>query len=680
MSGARREMPTRRRLLWLAAVVVGASLPHWLAVPPWVTLLLVGCVLWRLEGERRGLPMPGKRARILLALLAFAAVFASFRTINGLEAGSALLIVMVALKFLEVGTHRDQVVLTIVAYFVVFASLIEQQSIFLAGYLLAFAFVTTAGLLQLGRRGELRPIRATSKLAGRLLLQALPVMLALFVLFPRLSGPLWPLPSDPQRAISGLSDTMTPGNITELAQSDDVAFRVEFVGEPPPADALYWRGPVLSIFDGRSWSRDGFRPPPTDGEIEYLGEPIEYDVMLEPNGRGWTFALDMPREWSGVERMRMTADYQLAIRFRFGRDLSSRLQYRVVSHTSYRALDPLTDRERVSLTRLPEGSSPRTRELVRGWIDRGLDVDRIVAEALRLFREQPFRYTLTPPPLGTEPVDQFLFETQAGFCGHYASAFAVLMRAAGVPARVVTGYQGGELNAFSEHYTVRQSDAHAWVEIWLDGRGWTRVDPTAAVAPERIERGAAASAGRRFAARDFDVIRTLRYAWDALDAYWYSWVIGYAETRQRMLLGRLGLDWATPALLSAVALAAAALIIALLAAYYGLAQRGRRRLDPAARAFAAVHRRLARCGVSPPAVGETPAAFAERAEHERPDLAPAVRHITAAYVRARYEPDPDGTRLARLERLVKAVRPVRRGARASRGTRYRANARASGSG
>ncbi|HEX6992602.1 MAG TPA: DUF3488 and transglutaminase-like domain-containing protein [Gammaproteobacteria bacterium] len=675
MSAAAHDPFVRGRLLWLAAVVLGASLPHWLLLPVWVTLLLLGCVLWRIVAERRGYRLPGRRTRLLLTLLAFVAVFASFRTINGVEAGSALLIVMVALKFLEARSHRDQVVLTIVAYFVVFASLIDGQSILIGAYLLVFVFVTTAGLLQLGRRGALRPVRATFALTGRLLLQAVPVMLALFVLFPRLSGPLWALPNDPHRAATGLSDTMTPGDITALAQSDEVAFRVEFVGEPPPTEALYWRGPVLSAFDGRSWSRPSTGLRVSRGGIEYLGEPTEYHVMLEMNGEGWTFALDLPREWSGIGGMMMTDDYQLVVPRLRG--TASRRQYRVVSHTRYVALDPLSDWQRAQLTRLPEGSNPRTVALVRGWRARGLDADGIIAEALRMFREQPFRYTLTPPRLGANSIDEFLFETRAGFCGHYASAFAVMMRAAGLPARVVTGYQGGEPNAFREHYTVRQSDAHAWAEVWLEGRGWTRVDPTAAVAPERIELGAAASAGDA-ASRSFDVVRTLRFAWDALDAYWYSWVIGYGETRQRMLLERLGLDFATPALLSAAALGAVAAIIALLGAYHGFAQRGRRRSDPAARAFAAFCRRLARRGIAPPRVGETPSAFAARAARERPDIGAAIRQIAAAYVRARYEPDADGRALARLERLVKAFRPPRRGAPGSRGTRCPANARASG--
>jgi len=675
VSGTPHDPLARGRLLWLAAVVVGASMPHWLTVPVWITLLLFGCVLWRIVAERRGYPMPSKRTRILLTLLAFVAVFASFRTINGVEAGSALLMVMVALKFLEASSHRDQVVLTIVAYFVVFASLIDQQSIFIGAYLLVFVFVTTAGLLQIGRRGALRPVRATFALTGRMLLQAVPVMLALFVLFPRLSAPLWALPNDPQRAATGLSDSMTPGDITELAQSDEVAFRVEFVGEPPPPEALYWRGPVLSAFDGRRWSRTWAGPRVRRGDIEYLGEPTEYHVTLEPNDRGWTFALDLPREWSGVDGMTMADDYQLVVALRRG--VAPHRQYRVVSHTRYLALDPLSDRQRAVLTRLPEGSNPRTLALVRGWRERGLDDDGVIDEALRMFREQPFRYTLTPPRLGTDSVDEFLFETRAGFCGHYASAFAVMMRAAGVPARVVTGYQGGELNAFRDHYTVRQSDAHAWAEVWLEGRGWTRVDPTAAVASERIELGAAASVRGR-AASDFDFVRTLRFAWDALDVYWYSWVIGYGETRQRMLLERLGLDFATPALLSAAAIGAVAAIIALLAAYHGFAQRGRERKDPALRAFAAFCRRLARCGIAPPRIGETPTAFATRAERERPDLGAAIQQIAAAYVRARYEPDADGRALERLERLVRLFRPPRRGAPASRGTRCPANARASG--
>jgi protein-glutamine gamma-glutamyltransferase len=678
MTLAEHDPLTRGRLLWSASVIVGASLPHWLVVPPWIPLMLVGCVLWRLEGQRRGLQPPTKRTRILLTLLAFAAVFASFRTINGVEAGSALLVVMVALKFVEARTHRDQVVLTIIAYFLVFASLIDQQSVFIGAYLLVFAFVTTAGLLQLGRRGPLRPIRATSALAARMLLQALPVMLLLFVLFPRLSGPLWALPNEPQRATTGLSDTMSPGAITELALSEEVAFRAEFAGSPPPADLLYWRGTVLSMFDGRSWSRRWSPPQVEPSEIQYLGEPVEYRVLLEPNGRGWTFALDMPREWSGVDRMAMTSEYQLVARP--GREVGSRLDYSVTSYPIYRAVDPLGDGERLLLTRLPDDANPRTLALVRGWRDRGLDADGIIAEALRLFREQPFHYTLTPPPLGEHSVDEFLFDTRAGFCGHYASAFAVMMRAAGVPTRIVTGYQGGERNRFGEYYIVRQSDAHAWVEVRLDERGWVRVDPTAAVAPERIELGAAGSVGAGFARRGFDLFRTARYAWDALDTYWYAWVIGYGETRQRMLLRGIGLDWATPGVLSAAAIAGVALILALLAGYHGFVQRRQRRTDPAARHFAAFRRKLARRGIPPLRVGEAPMAYAARAGDALPDLAPAIRQITTAYVRARYEPDVGGAALMRLERLVQAFRPITPGARASRGTRSPATAPGSDSG
>ncbi len=652
---------SRGRLLWSAGVVCGASLPHALVLPPWITALLVGCVLWRLEGARRGWKMPGRRLRVLLTLMAFVAVLSTFRTVNGVEAGSALLVMMVALKFLEARSHRDQIVLTIIAFFLVFAALIDQQSLFIGGYLLVFVLVTTAGLLQLGRRGPLQPMRATTLLAGRMLLQALPVMLVLFVLFPRLSGPLWALPNDPQRATTGLSDRMSPGDITELARSDEVAFRVDFADAPPPVEALYWRGPVLSAFDGRAWSRRWSTPQLQPGEIEYLGEPLEYRVMLEASGRGWTFGLDMPREWSGVERMAMTGEYQLLVRF--GREITSRLDYRVVSHTSYRALDPLEELERLQLTRLPDDANPRTLQLVRSWLGRGLDHEALISEALRYFREQPFRYTLTPPALGDDSVDAFLFDTLAGFCGHYASALTVIMRAAGAPARVVTGYQGGERNAFGEYYIIRQSDAHAWVEVWLEDRGWVRVDPTAAVAPERIELGAAASAIAGVA-RGGDIFRTARYAWDAVNTYWYTWVIGYGETRQRMFLRGVGLDWASPAALSAGAIALIAAIVALLAAYYGLVQRRRKRVDAAARCYAVFIRTLARHGVAPPRTGEGPASFAAEVARVRPELGPAANAIAAAYVGARYEPDPHGLTLARLERLVGALRRMRRGAAA----------------
>ena len=658
MSAASTSVSTRARLVWSAGVVVAASLPHWPLLPAWLPALLLAASAWRLSADRFGWRTPGRPLRIVLAAAALLGVLAEFRTINGVIAGSSLLVAMVALKLVETRTHRDEVLLMIISYFLVFASLLEHQSPLVGAYLIVFVLVTTAGLVQLGRGGPLLPSARTLGVAAGLLVKALPVMLVLFVLFPRLPGPLWALPTAPGSGATGLSDSMTPGDISHLVLSDEIAFRVEFEGEPPPLGELYWRGPVLAEFDGRTWTR-GFahrldEPP----RVEYLGAPVEYRVLLEPGTPGWTFALDMPRSWSEPGRLVMTSDYQLVARTR--RDRGRRLDYRVVSHTRYRTLEPPGLYERHRLTYVPEGSSPRTVALVADWKAQGLAGEALIRRALDHFTREPFRYTLRPARLGAQPVDEFLFDTREGFCEHYASALAIMLRAAGMPARVVTGYHGGERNGFGGYYVVRQSDAHAWTEVWLDDRGWIRIDPTAAIAPDRIERGAASTiAGLGSAIGRVGWIRTMRHLWDTFEMRWYELVVGYGQTTQRLFLERLGFVSTSAARLLGAAAVGVASILALLTIGHAIASRLQRGPDPVTRAFGRFVRRLRRHGVRPPAPHETPSAYAERAARALPGDAAALREIAAAYLAARYEPDRDGDARRRLEALVRRFRPRR---------------------
>jgi transglutaminase-like putative cysteine protease len=655
------------RLEWTAAIVVGATLPHWPTLPLWVPLLLCAAVAWRLAVAARAWPMPIRTLRLLLALVAFGVVLVTYRTINGVQAGSALLVVMMALKFLESRDHRDQLVLIMISYFLLFASLLTARGPLTAVYLLLLIWLTTIGLLQLSRRGPLLGLRPTAALAGRLLLQSLPLMIALFVLFPRLPGPLWGVPGTSTSATSGLGDTVDPGDITSLALSDEIAFRAQFLSRPPPARDLYWRGPTMTNFDGRTWSMstDERRGERVAASTEYLGAPTEYRVMLETTGHNWAFALDMPKppEQRGL---RMFGDYQL--RTFFGTPRGTRLDYRLVSYTSYRALEPLTPAERERFTRLPSESSPRTRELVRGWLGGDPPPEQLIERGMDWLRSQRFFYTLTPPALGGQPVDEFLFDTREGFCEHYASAFTVMMRAAGLPARVVTGYQGGELNALGDYYIIRQSDAHAWTEVWLADKGWIRVDPVSAVAPERVALGTwrGALAGQRVPGGALARVEWLRRAalvWDAAATYWNEWVIGYGPDLQRALLDFLGFDglarserWSKLLLLSVGALLAGSLLVSL-----QLAWRRRRRsgVDEAAREFATFAKRLARIDVAPRAAAEGPVAYARRAQARVPQAAAEIGAIVAAYLRARYERDADSSALAELRARVAAFRPAR---------------------
>jgi len=647
------------RLLWTAGVVLGASLPHWSELSIWIPLLLCCCVAWRLAATLIDWPLPNRATRLVFAFFVFCGVLMQYKTINGVTAGNALLMVMVALKFLESRTQRDQLVLMIIAYFLVFSSLLYQRGFLIGAYLLIFVWITTVGLLQLGRRGPLLPIWPTVTLAGRLLLQAVPIMLALFLLFPRLPGPLWAIPGSTSSGATGLSDTMSPGDITDLGLSDEVAFRAEFFDGPPPASQLYWRGPVLSDFNGRTWARAPGMRRQVLNTLEFIGEPIEYRVMMEPKARRWAFALDMPAQWSwsGRRDMLMASDYQL--RLPFANVLPVWVDYRVTSYTDYQAKEPLSESTQAVFRRLPDDSNPRTHALVQSWLADNPTRDEIIARALNVFRAEEFFYTLTPPPLGRHAADEFIFETREGFCEHYASAFAIMMRAAGIPARIVTGYQGGELNSIGDHYIIRQSDAHAWTELWLDDEGWVRVDPIIAVAPERIASGLSRTAVEgRTVTRRLPWLRTVVLAWDTMNTYWNQWVVGYGPRVQRELLRALGFErprWTQLVMLAAVATIG---ILVILSTYLAWSYRRRLDTDPAARSFSQFSNRLTLLKVPPRDASEGPMAYAQRARKLLPKVASEIDRIVKTYLQARYEPDTDQQRLHRLQDLVKQFRPA----------------------
>jgi transglutaminase-like putative cysteine protease len=668
MAVRRQELSLEtKRLLWTAAIVTGTSLPHWSTLAAWMPVLLLTAIAWRFGTALFGWPTPSRVLRLALAVGAFFGVLFQYRTLNGVEAGSALLVVMVALKFLESRSQRDQLVLIMISYFLMFASLLVERGPFAAVYIGVLVWLTTVALIQIGRRGEFLPYRTTGALSGRLILYALPVMIALFVLFPRLPGPLWGIPGSTSSGATGLDDTMSPGDITNLGLSDEIAFRVEFDAQPPRANDLYWRGPSLTHFNGRTWSmlQGGRRGERVLDSVEYRGEPTSYRVMLEPNGRNWAFALDMPQRWTGDNGLRMGSDYQLGMFFGDGR--RRRLDYQVTSYVDYSAREPLTERERDMFRALPPENSPRARALAASWLVDGPADSIIIERAMAYLRSQPFEYTLTPPALGAQPVDEFLFETREGFCEHYASALTVLLRAAGLPARVVMGYQGGEFNGLGGYYIIRQSDAHAWTEVWLENDGWVRVDGVAAVAPERVALGIDGLGGSASTA----AIAALRAGWgrqagllwDAIDTRWQAWVIGYGPEVQRALLESLGFEnlrrtqrWTV---LMGLAVAVTVTLLLGLNLYATWRRRRRTAIDAAAACFASFVRQLRRLEVPVRAPTEGPRAYAERAATALPHAAPRIRGIVDAYLRARYEPDSDGAALAALEAEVAAFRAVR---------------------
>lgn len=651
-----------KRVSLMGLVVMGASIPHWMSLPIWIPAMLLAAIAWRIAARHYRLPLPNRLARFTLAFAAFGAVMLEFRTINGLTAGSALLVVMVSLKFLESHNQRDQLVLMLISYFLVFAGLLYQNNAFSGVYLIVFVWITTIGLMQLGRRGDLLQTRATAVASGRYLLQAVPIMLVLFVLFPRLPGPLWSGADTASTGSTGLSDSMAPGDITNLGISDDIAFRVDFPDRAPAAQDLYWRGPVLTVFDGRRWTRRlGTRGDVSD-TLEFSGDPVRYSVSLEADRRGWAFALEMPAEWTSQRRrnIRMRDDYQLSL---FGADtLSSRMTYEVTSYTNFVANEPLNEAQREVYLRLPVGFNPRTETLMERLRSESSTPEEVVTKTLEHFSTGNYFYTLAPPPLGEHTVDDFIFETLEGFCEHYASAFTVMMRFAGIPARVVTGYQGGELNPYAEYYIVRESNAHAWSEIWLEGRGWLRVDPVAAVAPERISLGlgddtSGALAGGVGGLARIGWARQAALAWDAVNTVWNEWIVGYGPELQRNLFEWLGFGRLRWTELLTLSIAGSLTILFVTAMVLAWRANARERVDFAARLLARVVTRLRRLGVPPRAASETAREYAKRTASTLPQYADEIHAITESYLAARYERDPQSTELAKLRARVRAFRP-----------------------
>ena len=688
-------MNPTRSIAWAAGAFAAGVLLNVDRVPAWVSIMALLFVIWRLLAAVRATPLPGTAARSLVALLLVGGVVLRFHTLNGLSAGSALLVLMGSIKLLETRLKRDQFIVIAAGLFLLLAACLDRQSLLRAPLYLLHAWLCCAALAVVaysapdrseapasaggpgGSGGSALPRdsslrsgprmgdpaagggfgdRAAILLAGRSLLYALPLAALLFVFFPRIPGAFWAIPRSSE-ATTGLGDTMSPGSITRLTNSYDVAFRARFTGVAPPPQERYWRGPVLHEFDGYTWRRSSnsyYRQQP----LEYLGTAYRYRISLEPSSERWWFSLDTATG-TPDSKVYFTYDYQLVS----AEPVTEAVSYDLVSHTSTRSSVELSRLARHHDTALPADRNPRSRELAVK-LRSGVPSDAAYVDAvLDYLRTGGFTYSVTPPGLGIDSVDDFLFDTRVGFCGHYASAFVSLMRAAGVPARVVTGYLGGEWNPVGKYFIVRQSDAHSWAEVWLEGRGWTRVDPTGVVAPERLRRGIldllpdAVSAPARLVWSTPWLLAALQ-RWDALNAWWNDRVVRFNYDAQLRILERLGFD--SPGARELAWIFAAGLMIWMLwiAWRLGRTLRGQRP-DRLARAYDRLCRKLGRAGVvRPPHQG--PLAYADEVARHRPDLAAPVRALIMNYSRLRYGPparDSHARQLSRFERDVARLRP-----------------------
>jgi protein-glutamine gamma-glutamyltransferase len=636
-----------RELGWLVASLIVVAAPHALRMPWWLTLLSLCLYAWRVWFALNRAPLPSRWLVLGVAAMAILAVWMETRTVFGRTSGIYLLVVFSGLKLLETKTQRDAAVVAFLAYFLIITNFLYTQSIPTAVLMCAALYLVTTTLI--GLAGPQRPTRANLRTAGLLLAHAAPAALALFLLFPRVNGPLWGLPQDAYAGITGLSETMAPGNLSQLVLSDALAFRAEFEGEPPPHRLLYWRGPVLWDFDGRTWNAGApflapYSPP------ERGGTRYKYDVVLEPHNRVWLFALESAT--TVPERSRFTPDGQLVTAF----PVRARQRYAVESISE---AEP-QPRESASLLRralrIPVDFNPRTVAMAQGWREQSASDTQVLQRAIEFLRAGKYQYTLEPPLLGHDSVDDFLFNTRAGFCEHFASAFTFMMRAAGVPARVVMGYQGGDHNPVDRIITVRQLDAHAWSEVFIRGRGWVRIDPTVAAAPRRIETGLARSvsdaAALPFLSRtDFGLLLGLRHRWEALAHKWNVWVLGYNPDRQRDLMAFIGMrdaDWRalTATLFTVLGIFTVILLV------WSLKRLARP--DPVQRAWVSFCRKLAARGLqrSPQ---EGPRDYSERAARALPTSRQAILRIAALYVALRYGRNASRDGIDRLRRMVREL-------------------------
>ena len=657
-------LPDRHTLPILGAVIV-CTVPHFFNIAPWVIAACLILWIYTAAAIRYGRNLPKKSTRIILT------IFLSFFAMTShegftIEAFVALLALMISLKLLENSQVRDRMITIILCYFLIVGSLFFDDSIIATTYMLFTVLCTTAVMIHINQpqHGLFNPLR----LSATLMIQALPIMLVMFLLFPRIQGGLWGRAPD-HIAATGFSEEIAFGTVSSLVKSHEVAFRVKFDDDPPPREQLYWRGIVLWEFDGTTWRRGKKRqgiPYPVQNTQE-----ISYTLTLEPHHKHWLFTLDLPISVSSRSTWLLNdrSCYRL-------KPVSQRIAYEGKSFIESGKSRQLTFPE--DALQLPGHGNPRARRLAESWSKQTDTPDEIVQKALTYFQEKPFTYTLNPgiSTVTTQKdgtgskniVDRFLFDSRKGFCEHYACSFAFLMRAAGVPARIIGGYQGGSLNQYGGYLVVRQSDAHAWCEVWLPEKGWIRIDPTAAVAPERIQTDTANVLPPGELVYSWSSLRngpfgkwfqTVEGAWDLVNSRWNRWVMGYSVDDQVDFLSRLGVQLDKAKGL-AKRLGAFLLIVLPLLFLIGflLSRKKAESTDRVANCWMEFCRKLEGIGLAR-TPGQGPMDYMHSILTHRPDLRVSVQEITTLYISLRYGGNSAQKETEHLATMIKRFKPLK---------------------
>ncbi len=634
------------------------ALPLYPRMPLPVLLAVLLLTVWTALIIRRRISRPRRYVVLFLAVMVVGVLLQAYGTIFGQQPGTSMVLLLCFLKLFEMKHRRDVILVIFLGYFLIASNFFFTQAPWAALYVFIVVVYLTSLLVVISdRRGEI-PLTARLQLSARLILLSLPLMMILFVLFPRIPGPLWGLPKDAHSAGTGIGDEMSPGSVSRLIASGEVAFRVRFDGRLPPQRVLYWRGVVLSDFDGRTWRRDdapaSTQPNTVAGAS--ASELLDYTITLEPNKQKFLFALDLPV--TSVNHYRLTRELML-----LGSDQVNDVMIYSMQSDPIAVNQGLFELELRKNLALPPNYNPRSIGLARQFRRQSEGAYTYIGQVLDYFRQQGFVYTLTPPLLGRDSVDEFLFDTRRGFCEHYASAFVMLMRAAGVPARVVMGYQGGEMNPVDSYMIVRQSDAHAWAEVWLDDHGWLRIDPTAAVSPARIE------LGMRNAGLERELLPSIlhpnsalmlqaRYLWDSMHNSWNQWVVGFDLKKQRELFSNLGIGEISVADL-VLWLVTAMTLAGVIAAWWVFRYQPRVKTDRVRYYYDVFCNKFAKAGIkrrSSEAAGE----FLQRIRHSKPAVAGAAARIIDDYQQLRYGPAADVELLAQFSQAVRKFR-VRKG-------------------
>ena len=665
ISSGQEIQPDRQALLALICAYLVAVSPHVTRLPMWLAGIAIIIFSWSYKIVTAKGYQPGSILRILLIIVVIIMLFNHYHTLLGRDAGVAMLIALTLLKFLELKSQRDYMLVVFLCMFIVLTSFLYSQSIWLGVYLLAVVITLFTVMMYLNHRVR-HDLSGMLKRAASLVMMGLPIAVLLFVLFPRIPGGLFGLPSDSHSGLTGMSDTMKPGSINELNLNENVAFRAEFSSQVPEAKQRYWRGLVLELYQRGTW-KEIRQATATKNEIIYSPDDIvEYSILQEASNKKWFFALDMPLTrpaglvWGTGQTLRSSGT------------LTERKQKNLQSALVYDFVD-VTEKERSRNLDTSAVTGERVKQLAQQLYRNARNNSEYINSVLAYYRSNNFIYSLQPPLLGEHPVENFMLDTRKGYCEHYASSFTMMMRLAGIPARVVIGYQGGEWNDQGNYMIVRQSDAHAWSEVWIEKSGWIRIDPTSAVAPERIEYGLSAvrqlvEQGQQLgnltgtqlqsmlsASLMKKTIKDLKLFWDGVNTRWYKWVIDYGEQNQNSLLKWFGFNQTNWSNLIYLLIALVSVVVSLQA---WLLFHRKKLVDPAVLQYQKYCHRLSRIGIER-AVSEGPADFARRVVQLRPDLQQMVRPVMDAYIAIQYAGKTGQDGYLELRRAVDKFRPSR---------------------